>query len=120
MSDLSILDTTGDAELILKHPGNGKPLDIVLILPSCDSKRYQDILSELLKQNDKPILLPDWQKNITAKALIDWKNVVLDNEKIEFNENNVDLVLTRFPWITEQAWTFMLTRANFLTEPQSD
>lgn len=119
MADLSILDTTGNAELTLKHPGTGADLDSVLVLPSCDSKRYADIMTELSAAGDKATV-KQWQKELVSKAIISWKNVELDGESLDYNVANTGVLLTRCPWIVDQAFEFMTTRANFLTKPQKD
>lgn len=117
--DLTLLNTSGNAFLTLKHPTTGAELDITVEIAGYDSKAYSDAIKALSgSSEEKPV--KDWQIDILKKCIVGWKNVKEDGKDVTCDAKGIEHVCTVYPWFAEQAFAFMMDRANFLPEPASD
>ena len=117
--DISTLDTTGNATLVLKHPVTGKDLDITIELPGIDSKLYFDTLEKLSKV-EGGIMANKIPLEVAKGCVLGWHNVDIGKDKLVCTPDNVEKFAKHCPWILEQISAFMVDRANFLPEPKSE
>ena len=131
--DLSSLDTRKAAEdgatLTLRHPVDDTPLaddkgnPITITVVGTDSSTFKRAMHA---QADKRLNTPNGRQRVTMQAFeddtinllvaatIDWSGIIVDGAPLPFSNDNARKLYERFPWIKEQANTFIGDRANFL------
>ena len=55
-----------------------------------------------------------------ADCTVSWDGIMVDGECPECNRENAAKLYSRFPWLREQADTFVATRSNFLKPAQKN
>ena len=135
MIDLAHYDTnraeTGEPMEVM-FPGSSPPVPLAengdapirLLLRGTDSSAYRAIRRDLVKRRQQasarnggtvPLEAVETESLDTVHAcLAGWENVVMDGVEVEFTPTNSRRVLTRLPWLVEQADAFIHDRANFL------
>jgi hypothetical protein len=133
MIDLADYDTrrAEDGEdMPVKYPGSDTVMrqdddtPVALTLAGTDSQRYRATRRMLVKRRQEasarnkdtvPLeVLETESLETVAGCLIGWKGIVLDGETVEFSAHNARRVLTRLPWLVEQAEAFLHDRRNFM------
>jgi hypothetical protein len=135
MIDLADFDTRraeAGERMVVNYPGssppvplmNGEDTPIALILSGLDSGAYRSVRRELVKRRQQasqrnngtlPLEIMEGESLETVLACLKgWEGVVLDGAPVEFNPVNARKVLTRIPWLIEQAEVFLHDRANFI------
>lgn len=134
--DLSKLDTVkaadegADLELLfddkpILDEKTGQPWTIRLL--GADSKEFMKISHKLQEKRLQRRFKGGKQKfsleeldadsmELLVACTKGWKHLQLDGAPVVFNDANVKMVYTRFPWIREQVDTFVNDRSNFLGE----
>jgi hypothetical protein len=117
--DLSLLNTTGNATLTLKHPTTGAELDITVECAGADSPAYDAAIKEIAKGNEEKHV-KDWQADMLAKCVVGWTNVKENGKSVVCNADEIKRICKVYPWFREQIFAFMMDRANFLPKPEAD
>jgi len=130
--DLSDLDvkTGSDAgfRLILLHPGTRQPLALWIDVLGADSDAYQEKKREItrnweerLKRDQRATLTDDEAEEQARELLVvatrGWcDQMSIKGEALPFSPNNARQLYAdkRFPWIPEQVYRGVHSRANFL------
>jgi hypothetical protein len=134
MFDLSTLDTNDAAEagarMEVTHPTTGAPLmngstAIVLILAGQDSDRYRAADRKISnkriatgRNGQRLVLTAESIESDNLQRLvactIGWEGVAWDGAEKDCTPENARALYERFPFMREQAETFIADRANFL------
>lgn len=135
MIDLAQYDTKraeAGERMIVNYPGSTPPVPlageddepIALILRGIDSGVYRTARRELVKRRQQassrnngtlPLEVMESESLETVLAcLVGWEGIVLDGAPVEFSPANARRVLTRLPWLVEQAEGFLHDRGNFI------
>jgi hypothetical protein len=118
--------------MVVNYPGsvppvplmNGEDAPVALILRGIDSGSYRSVRRELVKRRQQasqrnngvlPLEIMEGESLETVLACLSgWENIVLDGAPLDFNPVNARKVLTRAPWIIDQAEVFLHDRTNFI------
>jgi hypothetical protein len=136
MIDLADFDIeraeTGEVMEVM-FPGSNPPVPlaaageeppITLTLRGTDSGAYRAVRRDLVKRRQQasarnggtvPLEVIEAESLETVLAcLICWDGIIMDGAPVDFTSTNARRVLTRLPWLVEQAEVFIHNRANFL------
>ena len=137
--DLASFDLTKSAgegaKCELRHPGTNEPLltasgePVYILLAGMDSKVYQNKSTELenaryqrnvdSKKKGKSNLLKevlDDNMELIVECTLGWGNLFLDGAMLKFDKKVCVDIYTRFGWIREQAYSFIVDRSNYLRD----
>lgn len=116
-----VLAASEGAELVLKNPQTGKPIvdngeRASIRLLGRDAEIVADKVRELnqaeaLSSNDVDVQSAA-ALDVLVAATVSW-NITNDDKPLECNEKNARRLYEDHPWITEQAFPFILSRKNF-------
>ena len=127
--DLSTLKVDDDAvDLTLKNPVTGEKLDIVLNVIGTDNPKFKmadrAITKKNLKKNSKGgrvnlggLDLEETEEDaikLAATCIQGWKNVVIDDKKVNYSSAAAVDLLKEYPWIRDQVEEFVSDRVNFI------
>lgn len=127
MFDLSGLDTefkAGEGNWCeLTHPGTGESLGCKLLLAGADSSVYRKNQNRLgMARAKKPKNIPNLEQlthdscELLAKCTLNWENLQMDGEQVPYSFEAAMSVYKRFPWLREQAETYIYDRNNYLQD----
>lgn len=98
---------------------DGINTDIKFKVVGVDSKRFKQEMNRLVKQNEND-KTKDMEKMemSTIRTLVaitlDWENIEMNDELVEFSKEIADEIYTNSPLISEQVINFAKDRTNFL------
>lgn len=125
--DLALFDTAARADegapLSLVHPATGEKLNIILRLAGMDSAAYRKSAAAIANRRSKngfrKLTLEQIQEEgieTLASCTLGWEGVRVDGEVLPFSHAAAVSLYSRFPWIREQAESFIADRANYLSD----
>lgn len=126
--ELSCFDSQTKAEkgveLEITHPVTRAGTGVFLTLLGADSRVYQAARDEQASRNrarGKATLNTDETKDQTAELLakctIAWRGLTAGGKEYVHSFENAKKVHLEYPYIAEQAATFIFTRENFFPKP---
>jgi len=119
----SVEGSNEGAVLRLVHPTTGVDTDAWIKVAGPDSKLAKQRRAQVQrlfrgkgggKNLDIDMLEREAMETRVALTL-DWGNIEVDGEELQFSEKTVRQVYTDYPWIAEQVDEFQGDRANFFT-----
>ncbi len=119
----SVEGSNEGAVLTLVHPTTGVDTDAWIKVAGPDSKLAKQRRAQVQrlfrgkgggKNLDIDMLEREAMETRVALTL-DWGNIEVDGEELQFSEKTVRQVYTDYPWIAEQVDEFQGDRANFFT-----
>lgn len=110
------------AEVQLKHPATGEPLDVFIKVKGVDSRSFRQslrkkqraMLSALASKEDGAEVDEDQlDAEALAEATIGWRGIKQDGEEYEFSKERARTLYLKSPGIRSQLDAFISNRRNF-------
>lgn len=105
------------AELQLRHPVTGDPIDIWVTVYGPDSRRAEESRAALNRAaSTDPNPQADGKVRVAearAKITMNWRGMGWKGEELPFSYDNAVMVYTERQWIGDQVDSFHGRRANF-------
>lgn len=112
------------AEMEVTDPLTGESVGVFITLAGADSSAYRSASNALvrrrLKNGGRGDFDPDRFRResieVLAACTLSWKGVVVDGKALPCTRENAVTLYTRFPWLREQAETFVADRAAYFRD----
>ena len=126
--DFAARDCAARAErgacLEVLDPLSGEGTGVSITLAGADSSIYRNASSALvrrrLKNGSRTAFDPDKVREegieILAACTLSWKGVVVDGKTLPCTRENAVMLYSRFPWLREQAESFIADRAAYFRD----
>lgn len=127
-TDLSFFEVSDTANVIIKNPATGLPMDETIItIYSRNSKVWRAAVSRFaapatarnqtkldMEANDKRSIA------LLAAVTVGWSGIYEDKKPVEFSEKAAIDIYSRYPWLRNQLDEALADDANFLLSAQSN
>ena len=120
--DLSSLFASDTAEIIIKHPKTGEPLDMVVTVAGNASEDYRKVRTELAKrriESTRSITVEELETSamrLLVACVKSWKGIQMSGVEYPYSAANAKELLSNpgYFWLKEQIETAVGDVANFI------